>query len=181
MSILLKMRTPLRNSLYIRILRLCAAFLILILKPEEFFMSLSDAELYEGLNQDKFDRYDQETRQAYDPKMVEQVNRKIRNLTKSQWDGVKEEGSIIAKNLSVLIDRDPKDPEVQSWIARQHAWIENFYPASAEIFRGLGKLYASNEEFRATYDQYKPGLADFMQKAMHFYADTFLTEAEAQD
>ena len=66
------------------------------------------------------------------------------------------------------------DPEVQAFAARQHAWVEHFYPVSAEMFRGLGELYTSHPEFRANYDKIAPGLADFLQKAMTIYADTVL-------
>ena len=144
-------------------------------------MPLSDAELYEGLNQEKFDRYDQEARQAYGSKIVSQADQNIRNLTKSQWEAVKEEGGTIAHHLANLMDFQPSDPAVQTWIAKQHAWIENFYPASAEVFRGLGELYASNEDFRAFYDQFKLGLADFMQQAMRYYADTSLLDEEIKN
>ncbi|MFN2168790.1 MAG: TipAS antibiotic-recognition domain-containing protein, partial [Anaerolineae bacterium] len=59
-----------------------------------------------------------------------------------------------------------------------HAWIENFYPCSAEMFRGLGQLYVSHPEFRATYDKYQPDLADFMAEAMAYYADQVLVQRE---
>ena len=144
-------------------------------------MPLSDAELYKGLNKEKFDRYEQEARQAYGINIVSQTDRTIRNQTKPQWEKITKESSIITRNLAKRMDKEPGDPDVQKWIARQHTWIENFYPASAEVFRGLGDLYAKNEEFRAFYDQYKPGLADFMQQAMHHYADTTLSEAEKQN
>lgn len=144
-------------------------------------MPLSDAELYEGLNEEKFDCYDQEARQAYGSEIVSQADHQIRNLTKSQWGDVKGKSGVIAHHLATLMDYQPSDPIVQTWIARQHAWIENFYPASAEVFRGLGDLYANNEEFRAFYDQYKPGLADFMQQAMCHYSDTSLSEVEEQN
>jgi hypothetical protein len=50
---------------------------------------------------------------------------------------------------------------VQTLIARQHAWIENFFPAPAKVFRGLGELYATHEEFRAFYDRYCPWSGGF--------------------
>ena len=62
-------------------------------------------------------------------------------------------------------------PEVQETITRHHAWIENFYPASAEVYSGLGQLYVEHPEFRAYYEAYAPNLADFMQAAMNYYAE----------
>lgn len=78
------------------------------------------------------------------------------------------------KMLSVYRESDLANPEVQAYAARQPAWIEHFYPVSAEIFRGLGELYTSHPEFPANYEQVAPGLADFLQKAMNIYANTVL-------
>ena len=76
--------------------------------------------------------------------------------------------------MAARMGEAPGSPAVQAVIARQHAWIEHFYPCSAEVFRGLGQLYTENDEFRANYDKYRPGLADFMREAMAYYADHML-------
>ncbi len=73
------------------------------------------------------------------------------------------------------MDRDPGDPEVQQTIARHHAWIETFYPCSAEVYRGLGQLYTSDDRFRSYYEDFGPNLADFMQAAINYYAAHTLT------
>jgi len=69
------------------------------------------------------------------------------------------------------MDKPPDDPAVQKLIARHHAMIEQFYPAPAELYRGLGQLYAGHKDFRKFYDKYRPDLADFMEAAMAHYAD----------
>ena len=74
----------------------------------------------------------------------------------------------------ILWDRDPGDAEVQALVAQHHAWIENFYPCSAEIYRGLAQLYVEHAEFRAFYEKVRPGLADFLSAAMKVYADEVL-------
>jgi len=135
-------------------------------------MPLTDAELYEGFSEEKISRYNREVREIYNPQLVDKVDKKVRNMSKTQWKKIQQEGAHIAQNLATLMNHDPTDPEVQSWIARQHTWIENFYPAPADVFQGLGELYATDPEFRAFYDHYKPGLADFMREAMQLYAET---------
>ena len=137
-------------------------------------MPLTDEELFGSFNKDIIKRYNLEASDAYGTEFVSRVNRKIRNQSKAQWQAVQQEGVAIAKGLSKLMDREPADPDVQTLIARQHAWIENFYPVDADVFRGLGDLYTTNSEFRAHYDQYTPGLADFMCNAMTHYAETVL-------
>lgn len=145
-----------------------------IRKLEGDGMPLTDKELYEGFDQETIDRYKREVRERYDPKIVAESDRRVKGMSKGQWDAVKAEGDEVSRGLAALMDRQPTDPEVQALIARHHAWIENFYPCSAEMYVGLGRMYAEHAEFRAHYDQYAEGLADFMRLAMTHYADTVL-------
>lgn len=143
---------------------------------EENSMPLTDEELYEGFDQETVERYQKEVQETYDPEMGALANRNARSMSKAEWAAVKAEGQAISTGLAALMDRDPADPEVQAFAARQHAWIENFYPVSAEMFRGLAELYVTHPEFRANYDKVAPGLADFLRQAMVIYADTVLEE-----
>ena len=139
-------------------------------------MTLKDEELYEGFSKEQVERYQREAREMYDPAIVAESERRLRKLSKAQWQAVKDEGEAVARELAELADRDPGDPEVQALVDRHHAWIENFYPAPAEVYQGLGGLYASHAEFRAYYDKFRPGLADFMASAMTYYAINTLME-----
>ena len=140
-------------------------------------MEMTDAELYEGFTPEQIERYEREVNERYDPVLVEESKRRLRKMSKAQWQAVKQESDDITRAIAALADKAPGDPAVQKLIAQHHAWIENFYPASAEVYRGLGQLYASHPEFRAHYDQYRPDLADFMQAAMAYYADHSLIKA----
>ena len=134
-------------------------------------MELTDAELYEGFTKEQAERYQREARERYDPKLVEESERRVRKMTKAQWSTIKQEGDAVTRGLAALMDRSPGDPEVQQLVARHHAWIENFYTPTREVYRSLSQLYVENDEFRANYDRYRPGLADFMQAAMNYYCD----------
>ncbi len=142
-----------------------------IAKLTEANMELTDAELYEGFTEEEIERDKREVSERYDPALVAESNRRIRKLSREQWQAVKQEGADVSLLIAGLMDKAPGDPEVQKAVARHHAWIENFYPASAEVYRGLGQGYASDARFRAFFDKFRPGLADFMQAAMAFYAE----------
>ena len=148
-----------------------------IARLTEVDMSLTDEELYEGLPKEQVDRWKREVNERYDPTLVAESNRRVHAMSKEQWSAVKAEGDAISRRMAELMGRAPDDPEVQTTIARQHAWIENFYACSAEMFKGLGQLYADNPEFRANYDKVRPGLADFMRDAMAYYAEHTLAKA----
>jgi DNA-binding transcriptional MerR regulator len=149
-----------------------------IQKLTEDTMSMTDEELYEGFTKEQIERYKREAREMYDPALVKESQRRVGKMSKTQWEAVKLEGDEVTRGIAGLMDREPGDPEVQALIARHHAWIENFYPASADVYRGLGQLYTSHPEFRAFYDRYRPDLADFMAAAMARYADDVLAKGE---
>jgi len=147
-------------------------------KLKEDDMTLTDEELYEGFSPEQRERYQREAREMYDPALVEESERRVRKMSREQWQAVKDEGDAVTTALAALTDREPGDPEVQELIGRHHAWIENFYPCSAEVYRGLAGGYAEHPEFRAFYEKYGPGLADFMRAAMNHHADEVLDPRE---
>jgi DNA-binding transcriptional MerR regulator len=149
-----------------------------IRKLTEGDMGMTDEELYEGLPKEQIERYQREAREMYDPMLVRESERRVRKMSKAQWQALKAEGDEVTRALAERMDRELSDAEVQQLIARHHAWIEHFYPCSAEVYRGLGQLYVQHDEFRAFYDQYRPGLADFLAKAMAYYADEVLADQD---
>ena len=138
--------------------------------------SMTDAELYEGFTPEQIERYTREANELYDPQIVAESNRRVRNMSKAQWQAVKAEGSAVAQQLADLMDKQPDDPTVQAAIARHYAWVDNFWHPTAESYRGLGQGYAEHPEFRAFYEKVRPGLADFMCASMSYYADHTLAE-----
>jgi len=140
---------------------------------------LSDEELYEGFQADDVERVRMEAKARYGGDVIEQSETKLRKLSREAWTQVQEEGGYIAFRLAALMDQDPTGGDVQEAVAAHHAWIENFYPCSAERYRGLAKLYVEHDEFRAFYERYGEGLAVFMQAAMLYYADQNLEDVES--
>ena len=132
---------------------------------------VTDEEIYAGFTHEQRQRYEREMREQYDPELVAESNRRVGNMPKAQWQALQTEGEDVRLTLAGLMDREVADPEVQAAIARHYAMMNQFYPVSAEIYRGLGQLYITNDEFRAFYDKIRPGLADFLQPAMAYYAD----------
>lgn len=127
-------------------------------------------EMFDGFDHTQ---YEEEARQrwGHSKEYHESVER-TRKYTKEDWSAFKAEMAEITTTLASLMDRGPADAEVQEWVGRWHQFINNrCYTCSLEVFRGLGDLYVSDDRFTATYDQNKPGMAGFMQKAMAIYCD----------
>jgi hypothetical protein len=141
-------------------------------------MALTDEEMYEGFTKEQIERYKREVRERYDPRLVQESERRVRNMSKAQWKTLKEEGEQVTRAIAEVMDKGPDDPKVQALIARHHGMIEQFYACSAEMYRGLGRLYVTHDEFRAYYERFGAGLADFMQTAMAHYADHVLAQGQ---
>ncbi len=138
-------------------------------------MGLSDEELFAAFTPEQAENHRKQARERWGEEQVALTEERLKQLSKDQWDRVQEDGGLIAAQLASLMAWEHDHPEVQRAVARHHAWIENFYPASAEVYRGLAQMYAEHPEFRAYYDGFAEGLAVFMHKAMTFYAESELS------
>lgn len=136
-------------------------------------MPLTDEDIYEGFTPEERARlkgYEAEAAERWG-ELAAESGRRLRQMTRAQWQAIQQEGGAISQRMAELMGRPVDDADVQAAIARQHAWIENFYPCSAEIFRGLGQMYVDDPRFAVNYERVKPGLAAFMRDAMIYYAD----------
>ena len=141
-------------------------------------MTLTDEELYEGFTNEQIERYKREVREMYDPALVAESERRLKKMSRAEWKSVQAEGQAVTTAIAALIDREPADPAVQALVAQHHAWIEHFYPCSAEVYRGLSRGYVEHAEFRAFYEKVRPGLAEFLSAAMKVYADEVLEKSQ---
>ena len=137
-------------------------------------VTLTDEELYEGFSTEQIERYKREAREMYDPELVEESERRVKGMSREKWKAVQAEGQAVTTGIAALIGHDPGDAQVQEMVARHHAWIEEFYPCSAEIYRGLAQMYVEHPEFRAFYEKVEPGLAEYLSAAMQIYAGEVL-------
>jgi len=129
-------------------------------------MTLSDEELYAGLTPEQAERYPREARQRWGEARVSEAEGRVRKLSKAEWARIGKQGEDATRAMAALIGRAPDDPQVQEAVELHHAWIENFYPAPAEVYRGLGQMYLDHPEFRAYYEERAEGLAEFMRASI---------------
>jgi DNA-binding transcriptional MerR regulator len=139
---------------------------------KEETMVLTDEELYEGFSKEQIERYNKEVDEKYDPELVKTSRERMSRMSRREWHETKDEGEKISKDLAEFMgNASPDSKEVQAVIKRHHTWIEKFYPANAETYKGLGRTYVENHEFREYYDKFRPGLAAFICAAMEYFAD----------
>lgn len=134
---------------------------------------LSDKELYEGFDDETIERYEREAQETWGgTDAYEQSGKRVRAMSKEQWAAVRERGQEISLAFADAF-RSGKPADGPDALAVCGRWAEHlraFYEPTPEMLEGLGAMYADHPDFRATYEAYAVGLADWLKAAMLAYA-----------
>ncbi len=137
---------------------------------------LRPEELYEGLNKETAEKYRQEAMDQYGQEAVETSENELMKLGKTGFEQLKTELAQSAATLFSLREEDPASEKVQTEIATHYHVIRQLWGTvhspdkQAEAYAGLGKLYVSDERFTMMHGKPQPAFADFLSKAMDYFA-----------
>ncbi len=143
---------------------------IVELKSNEQMMT--DEELYQGFSKEQRESYRNEAVQRWGEDKIAEVENRIKELGTTQWKDTQKKGEAINQLLADLMDLEPTDRQVQEVISQHHEYLNTFYEVTPERYLGLGKMYTEDERFTTYYDQYKKGLARFLNKAIMAYCNS---------
>jgi len=135
---------------------------------------MSDEQLFNGFDEEKQRQYEDEMKEKYGEKLVNESKKRTKNWNKDDYANVQKQYDAIHKNLVEVMDHGHDSSEVQSIIQKHFEVINQFYTPTKEIYKGLGQMYIEHPDFRKLYDSYHPELANFLAKAMAYYADNNL-------
>ncbi|MCC7357554.1 MerR family transcriptional regulator [Candidatus Uhrbacteria bacterium] len=132
--------------------------------------SMKDTELYESFTPEQQELYQKEAEQRWgNTDAFRCSTERVKNMSKEQLQEIGKQGIEWTKKLSTLMDKDPASSEIQTMIAQHYNGLRTFYEPNLELYRGLADMYVTDARFTAFYDKHHPGLATFMQKAMHVF------------
>ncbi|WP_062463849.1 MerR family transcriptional regulator [Demequina soli] len=125
---------------------------------------------------DGFDgaRYEPEARERWGDDAVDRSNAAWRRLSPEEQRAHLAEHEAVAEALGrqAGTGAEPGSPEVQALVARHHAWVSLFWTPGREAYAGLGRMYAEDPRFRATYDKHGDGTAALLRDAIAVFAET---------
>ncbi len=127
-------------------------------------------EIYKGYSPEQAEAYEKEAKERWSSDRVEESKQRVMKMTKSEWEAVQKESVDINIELAKLMHLSPQDEKVQTMVQRHFNWIGNFYTVTPEIYRGLANMYITDERFKANYDKYAEGLAEFLSEGMIYFA-----------
>jgi DNA-binding transcriptional MerR regulator len=132
---------------------------------------MSDEQLFNGFDEEKQRQYEEEIKEKYGEKLLNESKKRTKNWNKDDYATVQKQYNYIHNNLVKAMDYGHDSSEVQSIIQKHFEVINQFYTPTKEIYKGLGQMYIEHPDFRKLYDSHHPELANFMAKAMDYYAD----------
>lgn len=94
--------------------------------------------------------------------------------TKSDWAEVAQETAEINAAFLAAMDAGEPATSTAAMDAAEQARRqidERFYPLTPEFHRNLGDMYVADPRFTRTYEEIRPGLAQFVRDAIHANAD----------
>jgi MerR family transcriptional regulator, thiopeptide resistance regulator len=138
---------------------------------------MDDNEYYAGIAPETRERWERQAVEFWGAEAVQAAQAKARSFSKEQIATIKTEMEDIRAEFQRLFAEgaSPEIDAVQSVTARHYAWVSHSWTPDAAAFKGLGRLYLENPEFRGTYeDGALPGTAAFIAEAMAIYAERSL-------
>ncbi len=103
-----------------------------------------------------------------------QSQRRTSKYTKEDWAEVKAEmDATNAAFVSAMTDGEPATSERAMDVAEAHRLHihDRFYDLTPELHRNLGDMYVADPRFTKTYEDIKPGMAQYVRDAIHANAD----------
>jgi DNA-binding transcriptional MerR regulator len=99
----------------------------------------------------------------------QQSQQRTKGYTRADWEEVKAESDRTHAAFTDAMDAgEPPTGEASMAAAELHrASMQRFYDCSYEMHRNLADLYVSDPRFIATYDEIRPGMAQYVRDAIH--------------
>lgn len=141
---------------------------------------LNHHELYEGFSKEEADIMHNQAVEKYGEEAVNRSESALSQMSKADFKALQQEQKDITNALLALMHEEPESAAVQFEIGRHYQNIRYFWGTAnstdkqAKAYAGLGELYVSDERFTTINGKPNPGFAQFLSKAMSYYAENSL-------
>lgn len=118
-------------------------------------------------------KYGKEAREKWGDEAVDASNANVMGLTEEQWERTRGvEAELREQLLAGLAKGDPWCEEAQRAAALHKEWLCVFWKKgtySPQAHMGLAAGYVADERFKAYYDAWAPGAAEFLRDVIEVF------------
>jgi hypothetical protein len=126
-------------------------------------------EIYKGFTKEQAEAYEKEAKGKWGNEAVEESKQRVKDMGKAGLEALQQETEAINTGLAAVMHLDIADPAVQALVKRHFEMTGQYFDVTLDIYKGLARMYVADDRFRAYYERYKPGLAEFLGRAMVYY------------
>ncbi|TCK98505.1 MerR family transcriptional regulator [Natranaerovirga hydrolytica] len=136
---------------------------------------MSDKEKFEGFKSEIIEEnentYGQEIRLKYGEEVINNSNKRLKNMTKENYEKVKKIENEVLRVLQEAFETGNPASELAQKSAELHRqWLSFFWSEySKKAHAGLAQMYVDDERFAKYYDKKQHGMAKFLRDAIFIY------------
>lgn len=139
---------------------------------------MSDTEKFQVFKEktvaDNEEAYGKEIRSKYGEKTVDASNRKLLNMTETEWKQFKQLEKNIKNELEkcVLSGERMQGESAKKIVQLHKEWLSMTWKSyTPQAHKGVAALYEADGRFKAYYDEHVEGCAAFISGAVGYWAD----------
>ncbi len=143
------------------------------MSKEDKFKTINEFEDFKDkMLSDNEKEYGEEMRanpDQYDPEMVKYSQRKVKNMTKEEFEEIESLRKEIQELLELNVNNDEINSDVAELIYNKHKQWLFFYwgKYNAEMHRGVCDMYIYDERFKKHYDSKVTGCAELLRNCVY--------------
>jgi DNA-binding transcriptional MerR regulator len=104
----------------------------------------------------------------------QQSQQRTKHYTRADWEQVKAESDALHRGFTDAMDAGEPPTSVAAMDAAEAHRLninDRFYDCPPQFHRNLADMYTSDPRFTATYDEIRPGMAQYVRDAIYANAD----------
>lgn len=132
--------------------------------------NMSIEEKFSGFKLEDVKKYEQSAKEKYGEEVIEEA----KNRQKGKEDIVNEKFNSVFRELAECkrLGLELSDDKVQEQVDRLYSHLREYgFDCTIEVFSYIGKGYSTNPEFKNNIDRFGEGVAEYISKAIEYYAN----------
>ena len=133
--------------------------------------SMEKAGIFAGFTPEEEEYYSKEAEKMYDPDIVRESNKRWKAYGAARQKEILEEGKLLYTDFATAMEenRELESIEVQAIVERWRRNIEHYWTPRLDQLEPLARHYSEDSRFKENIDAIKPGLAEFIGRAVGAY------------
>ena len=131
---------------------------------------MNDNDRYDAFKDDDVRKYQAEVKERWgNTDAYKQSTAKVASLRKVEMDSIKKSQKELTEKIAEAMKFPINDARVQALVQKHYDSINFFYDCNLDMYNNLARMYVEDPRFKANYDKVKPGLAEYLRKAIEYY------------